>query len=216
MQPLDISNYIAAQLHNFFPNLDLRKKDIEIIEHVLPMVKERYRYCASKNMMLNGALEVDFFDIRKYPIFLYFLYHTIHKLSLDDEYRIKDRLYCLNKYLHGCSLFYKIDLPRVFFITYASQIILAKTTYGENLVFYHGVTVGTYKDKVPTIGSNVVLMPNVIISGSSIVGDNVVISTGVRVINQTVPNNKVVFQGERNSLVFKDNDGSCIRSFLCV
>lgn len=212
---IDIPKYISAQLRHFFPFPDTQEADRMMIAHVLPQTCERYQYCASKIKSFNGS-DVDLFDVRKYPIFLYFLYHNIHSLALQDETRIKDRLYCLNRYLHGCSLFYKLDLPRVFFLSYASSIILGTTTYGENFVAFPGSTVGAYNNHVAIIGSQVVLMPNVIVSGKSVVGDNVVISTGVRVINQQIPDNTLVFQGPSNSLVFKENDGSYIRSYLQV
>lgn len=79
---------------------------------------------------------------------------------------------------------------------------------------YQGVVIGSYRNYAPIIGKKVILMPNVIISGSSVVGDNVVVSTGVKVINKRIPDNKLVFQGPANSLVFHDNDGSYFKEFF--
>lgn len=209
-----IVKYIAAQLNTMFPCPDSQDKDERIIRYVLKDSKDRYAHCASKIKVFKGDLDVDFFDVRKYPIFLYILASSINQMDIDESGRIKDRLYCLNKYLHGCSLFYKINLPPVFFVTYASQVILAKTVYGDYFMTYQGVTVGSFNNHVPIIGARVILMPNVIVSGSSVVGDNVVISAGVRVINDFVPDNKIVFQGPANSLFFKDNDGSYFEQFF--
>ena len=48
------------------------------------------------------------------------------------------------------------------------------------------------------LGSNVILMPNCVISGATRIGDNVVVSAGVTVINQVVPSNTLVFGGSSN------------------
>ncbi len=209
-----IAEYLLAQLNTFFPCQNCLKIDANIINCVLPEVKDRYAHCASKIKSFNGEHEVDFFDVRKYPIFLYFLSHSIHQMQLDEGCRLKDRLYCMNKYLHGCSLFYKVNLPPVFFITYASGVIFANAPYGDYFMAYQGVVIGSYRNYAPIIGKKVILMPNVIISGSSVVGDNVVVSTGVKVINKRIPDNKLVFQGPANSLVFHDNDGSYFKEFF--
>jgi serine O-acetyltransferase len=214
MNEYDITKFIVAQLNNFFPTKNNMRRDTEIINDVLRTVFERYLHCASKIKAFKGDESVDPYNVLKYPIFLYFLMNTIYTMSINDPGRIKDRLYCLNKYLHGCSIFYKIILPPVFFTTYASQIVLANTKYGDFFLAYQGVTVGSFKDQAPIIGGKVILMPNVIVSGSSIVGDNVVISTGVRVINQNIPDNTIVFQGRGNSLAFKENNGSYFSEFF--
>ena len=216
MNEYDITKYVVAQLNNFFPIPDNRRRDTEIVIQVLRSVLDRYSHCATRIRAFKGDGAVDPYNVLKYPIFLYFLSHTIYTMSLADPGRIKDRLYCLNKCLHGCSIFYKVTLPPVFFTTYASQVVLANTIYGDYFLAYQGVTVGSFKDRVPIIGGKVILMPNVIVSGSSIVGDNVVISTGVRVINRPVPDDTIAFQGSGNSLVFKDNDSSYFNEFFCV
>ena len=160
----------------------------------------RFRYLAERiSVLIRGGPDADPWHVMKHPIYLYLVARIMHERAQDDSYRLKDRLYALNKALHGCSLFYKVRLPAVFFLNYATQVVLGDCTYGENLVVYQGVTVGSYRDKVPAIGNNVLLMPNSIVSGSTKLGDNVVISAGVVVVNQNVPDNTLVFAGPGGS-----------------
>ncbi len=168
-------------------------------------VDARFEYLASRvKVLVRTGKRADPWHVMKHPIYLYLLSRTLFESGLEDDCRIKDRLYCLNKALHGCSLFYKVKLPKVFFLNYATQIVMGDCVYGENLVVYQGVTIGGHRDKNPVLGNNIVLMPNSIVSGSTILGNNVVVSAGVVVINKTVPDNTLVFAGgnERSGLVF--------------
>jgi len=178
------------------------KSDMENLGSVIGDVFQKFGYCAQRIKIFRGDISVDPLHIMKYPIFLIFLNRELQLRLAEDDTRLKDRIHALNKSLHGCSISYKINIPSVFFLNYATGIVLANTTYGENLVLYHGVTVGAYRDNVPTIGSNVVLMPNVIVSGDSVVGDNVVVSAGVRIINRAVPSDCLVFDGAPGELKF--------------
>ena len=58
-------------------------------------------------------------------------------------------------------------------------------------------------------------MPNCIISGNSIIGSNVTISAGVKVINQNIPDNTLVFQAENGrDLFFKENSDKYMANYF--
>ncbi len=196
MNPPD---YIAKQLSSMYPGDCPVETDIATMQSVATEVDARFEYLVSRvNILKRTGTSPDPWHVMKHPIYLYLLSRVLFEKKVADEYRIKDRLYCLNKALHGCSLFYRVKLPAVFFLNYATQIVLSDCVYGENLVIYQGVTVGCYRDKCPALGNNIVLMPNCVISGSSSIGNNVVVSAGVVVINKTVPDNTLVFGGGSN------------------
>jgi len=191
---VDNLSYIAHQLRNMYPSAGPDDSDRALLDRVRTEVDQRFEHLASRvTILARGGSSPDPLHVMKHPIYLYLLARVIHERKLPDEYRLKDRLYCLNKALHGCSIYFKVAMPKVFFLNYATQVVLGDCTYGENLVVYQGVTVGGYRDKIPTVGSNVVLMPNSTISGTTRLGNNVVVSTGVTCINQVVPDNTIVF-----------------------
>jgi serine acetyltransferase len=217
MDKRTICNFVARQLGTFFPNMTELNEDVKKIERVIGFALQKYEYCAHHIRIFRGDTFVDPLHIMKYPIFLVILSREVHLRLEDDHSRLKDRIHALNKSLHGCSISYKIKIPPVFFLNYATNIVLADTSYGNNLVLYHGVTVGAYRDKVPTIGSNVVLMPNVIVSGDSIIGDNVVVSAGVRILNRIVPSDSLVYDGENGKIILvKKNTSEYINSYLLI
>jgi serine acetyltransferase len=187
-------NYIVRQLRNICPSDSDESLDFEILLSIQGEVDRRFEYLASRiKILARTGCSADPLHVMKHPIYLYLLARTIYENNLKDEFRIKDRLYVLNKSLHGCSIYYKVIMPDVFFLNYASSVVLGDCIYGENLVVYQGVTVGGYQDKVPELGANVVLMPNSVVSGATKLGDNVVVSAGVMCINQIVPSNTIVF-----------------------
>jgi serine O-acetyltransferase len=217
MDKITICNFVARQLGTFFPGMSELKKDVTQIGRVISLALQKYAYCANHIRIFRGETAVDPLHIMKYPIFLLILSREVHLQLEDDNSRLKDRIHALNKSLHGCSISYKIEMPPVFFLNYATNIVLANTNYGNNLVLYHGVTVGAYRDKIPTIGCNVVLMPNVIVSGDSKIGDNVVISTGVRILNRIVPSDSLVYDAENGELFFVKRDTrGYINSYLRI
>lgn len=196
MIAVDTIKYIARQLANICPGDCTMETDWQTLQSVEARADARFEHLANRARILQRTgTRPDPWHVMKHPIYLYLLSRVLHESGATDEFRIKDRLYCLNKALHGCSLFYKVRLPSVFFLNYATQIVLGDCIYGENLVVYQGVTVGGYRDKNPVLGSNIVLMPNAVISGDTRLGNNVVVSAGVVVINKQVPDNTLVFRG---------------------
>lgn len=186
--------YILIQLKNFFPLFNSELDDRKILEYHFDEIESRYTYCISKNKTFKNDNSIDPLHIMKYPIFLYFTMNTIYQNESDsNQYRLLDRLHGLNKYLHGCNIYYKVNLPRVFLLSYASGTVLLDTNYGENIIFYHGTTVGATRGKAPVFKNNIIVMPNCIISGDCQVGSNVVISAGSRIINQNIPDNSLVY-----------------------
>jgi serine O-acetyltransferase len=177
-----------------YPSEGPEGSDAAMLRLVRDEADQRFEYLASRvNMLARTGHSADPLHVMKHPIYLYLLSRVIFERNLKDDHRLKDRLYCLNKALHGCSIYFKVKMPAVFFLNYATQVVLGDCTYGENLVVYQGVTVGGYRGKLPVLGANVVLMPNCIVSGSTSLGNDVVISAGVTCINQLIPDNTIVF-----------------------
>ena len=169
--------------------------DLDLLSLAKPEADERFDFLVRRAKILSRTGQApDPLHVMKAPIYLYILSRVIYENQFYDEFNLKTRLYCFNKALNGCSLYYKVALPSVFFLNYSSGVVLGDCKYGENLVIYQGVTVGGYGGKMPSIGSNVILMPNVIVSGETIIGDNVVVSAGTVCINKNIPDNCIVYQ----------------------
>ncbi|HEX3886181.1 MAG TPA: hypothetical protein VHW05_01700 [Phenylobacterium sp.] len=148
----------------------------------------------------------------QHTTFLYYLANTIWTRSGDTE--APTRLFLMNKAFNGIDLFYEIAMPEVFYIGHSVGIVLAKATYGNFLVLYQGATVGRHKDQIPTIGDRVVLYPGSSVAAGSVVGDDVVISQGVRVINRRVPSGMIAFAGAGGDLVLRPRPDDLLQEYF--
>ena len=208
-----IAIYINKQLQTFV-NVDesISFEHFNQLKSSIESSIEQYYACVKNNTFLTRS-PINLFDVRVYSIFLIIVAKTI---SIEyKSSRLADRIYLLNRYLHGCDIYHKVTMPKEFFLNYAGGIVLVNTTYGNKLVVYQGVTVGATHGKIPVIGDYVLIMPNCLISGDSHIGSNVTISAGVKIINQDVPSNSLVFQhGNGRDLVFKDNKRSYLDTYF--
>lgn len=210
---MDYAAYIGKQLQVFFPNASVFEDDVRLLGGCLDVAHDSFMRASLAIRVFNGA-KLDPFHIMQYPIFLYKLSRALYESMSSDDTRLADRIHALNKYLHGCSIFYKVKLPEVFFLNYASSCVLGAADYGEYLMVGHSVTVGTLSTSAkPKIGDNVILMPNSMVSDSTVIGDNCIVSVGVRLINVDVPSNCIVFE-TGGGLVFKENNGKYADKFF--
>lgn len=195
---IDLTRYVAAQLHNMFP-ADGMKQDVEMMIDIMPRALERMR-------PILGAVRAfepdtfNHFNSLQYATFLYLLGNEHWRV--EPSSLIADRLFCLNRALNAMDLFYGIEMPEVFFVSHGVGAVLGNATYGNRLVFFQNVTVGRVGDSRPTIGENVVLYPGATITGRSEIGNNSVVTAGAVVHGISVPDNVVVMLSG-SELVFR-------------
>jgi serine O-acetyltransferase len=156
--------------------------------------------------------EFNILQSSQHTIYLYFLANTIWTRSGDTA--APTRLFLMNKAFNGIDLFYEIAMPPVFYIGHSVGIVLAKATYGNHLVLYQNTTVGRHKDQIPVIGDRVILYPGSAIAGRAVVGDDVVVSQGVKVVNKTVPPGSIAFAGAPGELVFRPRPDDLLQEYF--
>lgn len=140
----------------------------------------------------------------QYATYLYFLSRAIWIQT--GEEGLATRIFLVNKALNACELYYRIELPNIFFLSHTPGLVFAQATYGNYGVFHQGCTVGRNGPDRPTLEEGVVLFPNSSVIGSCLVRSNSVITPGVQLINQDTPGNCYVFMGEKGRPVFRDMD----------
>ena len=145
-------------------------------------------------------------------IYLYYLSNTIWTRSGDTG--APTRLFLMNKAFNGIDLFYEIAMPEVFYIGHSVGIVLAKATYGNQLVLYQGVNVGRHKEDIPVIGNRVILYPGSSVVGRAVIEDGAVLSQGTRAINQRVPAGQMAFQDAGGKLSFRPTPGDLLQEYF--
>lgn len=192
-------DYLEAQSAAIIPDGKTRLFRGAITQHVAEAL-ERTNVCINACAPWKPD-QFNYLHSSQYCIFLYYLANTIWRRTQDPM--APTRLFLMNKALNGIDLFYEIEMPEVFYIGHSVGIVLAKATYGNYLVLYQNVNVGRHMTDIPTIGDRVILYPGASVVGASVIGDDAVLSQGVKAIGKHVPVGNIAFTGEGGDLVYK-------------
>ena len=214
-QSKEIEELVCYQLKQHWPTFDS-----EIIHNAMPkavaILEEGFKGLPNHRFYDNGAAQFSPYMSVQWMIFLYRLSHEIYKGGYINIPKEADQIYYLNKVMHSNDWFYAIDLPVHFLCEHPLGSVLGRAKYGDYLFVYQGTTIGGNRSKgklsYPVLGDNVILFANSKILGNCHIGTNVVIAAGTSVINQSIPDNSIVF-GSSPNIVIKKKSESEIKSF---
>ncbi len=133
-----------------------------------------------------------------YPGFHALLWHRLAHWLWKRGWLLLARLVSqLNRTLTQIEIHPGAQIGEGFFIDHGAGVVIGETTIiGNNVTLYQGVTLGgTGKEKGkrhPTIGNNVVISTGAKVLGSITIGDNVRIGAGSVVLKDVPPNCTVV------------------------
>jgi serine O-acetyltransferase len=195
-----LTNYVLAQIRVLFPGED---EEVEEISCHVPDA------LAEVTDLIGRLVEwkergFDKLVSWQYATFLY----KLGNLSLKSGVGVPatDRLFLLNKALHGLDLHPQIELPKTFFLSHTNSAVFAKASYSDYSVFHQNVTVGRKGNKRPTMERYLVMYPASMIIGNCLVRENTVLAPGVRLIDTDTPGNCYVFENEKGSVRFREID----------
>ena len=200
-----LSAYVARQLSTFFP--DGRPIAADAVQPYMKDALARTRVCFSgvekKKFRDGGRVMFNYLHPDHYAMFLYLLANTVSRSDRTDP--LAFRLFYLNKVLHGLDVYHDTALPEVFQFMHPLGTVLGQAKYGNFFCVYQGCSVGSDEDGVfPDIGDHVVLYAGSSVIGRSRVGNNVVIGATALVLNEHIPDNKVVLVGA-GDFAIRDN-----------
>lgn len=195
--------YVKHQLNTFFPDgqsLDsLRPSHLDTtldrIEHCFIAIKNKY-------FRENGQVIFNHLHSDQYAMFLYLLSNTLHKDGADRN--VCDKLFYLNRLLHGINVLYAVELPDIFFFTHPVGTVLGRAVYSDFLFVYQNCTIGNNHQQYPVLGKYLTLYTGSAVLGNCHIGDNCKISAGSILIDQDLEANKIYIGTPQNHL-FKDN-----------
>jgi serine O-acetyltransferase len=199
----DLSEYVAQQLNNFFPS-----KESVLAEDIYEIHKsafERLDYCFSKinvKYFFDGKNTIfSHFNGDQYSMYLYMMSYIANKNF--NDINIAEKLYLLNKALHGIDAFYEVELPKIFIFIHPVGTVLGRATYSDYLTVYQRCGVGTNKNLQPQLGSRLTLHPGASILGNSRVGDNCSIGADSLVMDMNLEENTVYVGNPKSFFLYK-------------
>lgn len=192
----DFLNYTSNQLNTFFPDKD----KVNLNNHLkcIDLALDRLDYCYKKvtyQHYFNGTNTfLNHLHADQYLMYIWFLANTIYKEN--DDLTLANKLYYLNKSLHGIDCMYNTVLPDIFLIFHGVGTMLGKATYNDYLVVLQGVTVGSQKGKYPIFGKGVGLTAHSSVIGNCNLGNCTSISTYTSLFETSTEKNSVVFKNK--------------------
>lgn len=188
-----IEDLLFRQLHNFWEEID-EEAIISNIPIALTAIENNYKGMPNRRLW-NGE-EVIFSPYMSVQ-WMNFLYRLSHAIYQNGGGTAADKVYYLNKIMHANDWFYAIDLPVHFHCEHPLGSVLGRAIYGDHLFVYQGTTIGGNRShgelSYPVLGDNVILYANATVLGATNIGNNVLISAGTYLLNETIPDNCIVF-----------------------
>lgn len=187
----DLTAFLLRQLETFFP--DSHKVNEDEISGQLDTALQRVEYCFSKvnNRYFNDQDGVIFNHLNadQYAMFLYFVARAL--FIRGAEPRVCDKLFQLNRYLHGVDAFYEIELPDIFLFVHPLGTVLGRAKYSNYLLVYQRCSTGSNHDIFPTLSKYVSLHPGASIIGTCRIGENCKVSVDSTIVDQNLDRDSI-------------------------
>ena len=197
--PVDALCALAArQIENFFPDgdgvnpadlLPSARTAFARLEHCFSRVNNRY-FFDGHNVVFDH-LHGD-----QYAMWLYFLSNQLHRDKAPENWCKK--LFLLNKALHGCDIYFAVELPSIFLLVHPLGTVLGRGEYSDYFLAYQRCGIGSNHDVYPTLGKHVTLRPGSAVLGSSTIGDNVTVAAESLVLDHDIQPNTTYFGNPRD------------------
>lgn len=185
--------YISKQLNNIFPDenvVDLSVEN-EIVEKALRRLEFCFKHVTLAHYYNGNEVVFNHLFSDHYVVFLWFLSNSVfkHKGKCD----MANKLYYLNKTLHGLDCMYDTKMPDIFLLFHSSGTMLGKASYADYFVALQGCTVGSQKGNYPVFGKGVSLTANSSVIGKCIIGDRCTLSTRTTIFQKDIANDSTAF-----------------------
>ena len=188
-----LAAYTASQLNNLFP--DNQSVCVESLMRSMPQVLERLEYCFShiekKYYCEQGQVIFSHLNSDHYASYLYFLSNQLAKDGAATS--LCEKVFYLNKALHGLDLFYSIKMPDIFLLVHPIGTVIGNASFDDYLVIYQNCTIGSGHEGIyPSFGRGAILYSGVSVIGDCQIGDNCVFGAGAQLVMQSVANDSVI------------------------
>lgn len=188
----------ARQCDHFFPDgegpcgddlMAAVPRALQRLEHCFAHVGNRYFFDGQQAVFshLHGD---------QYAMWLYLLSRQLHEDGAPAAWCSK--LFLLNKALHGCDVFYEVELPSIFLLVHPLGTVLGRGRYADYFVAYQRCGIGSNHDMYPVLGRHVTLRPGSAILGRSQIGDRVSIAAESLVLDRDLPSNTLYIGNPRD------------------
>lgn len=202
-----LARLAAEQANAFFPDGDPIKADS--LEQAVPRALERLEHCfaAVDNKYFFDGEAALFSHLHgdQYAMWLYLLANELFRQGAPAS--VCAKLFLLNKALHGCDIYYEVELPSIFLLVHPLATVLGRGSYSDYFVSYQRCGVGSNHDAYPMFGKHVTLRPGSAVLGACRIGEYCQIAAESLVIDRDLPDHSL-YIGNPKTAVVKRQDGA--------
>lgn len=192
---------VARQANALFP--DEQEVPTEDLRVSAEAAMERLEHCFSRidnKYFFDGRFAVfDHLHGDQYAMWLYLLSNQLYRDHAPEQWCKK--LFLLNKSLHGCDIYFGVNLPSVFLLVHPLGTVLGRGEYSDYFIAYQRCGIGSNHDKYPRLGRHVTLRPGSSVLGACVVGDNVTIAAESLLLDSDLAGNSTYIGNPRDSRV---------------
>lgn len=184
-----LANYTASQLNNLCPdNETVGADDLRaVFNEALARLEHCFSAIDNKYFFDGKAAVFNHLHCDQYAMWLYILSNELYRQKAPES--ICSKLFALNKMLHGCDIFYEVELPSIFLLVHPLGTVLGRGEYSDYFVAYQRCGIGSNHDIYPRLGKYVTLRPGSSVLGNSTIGDNCQIASDALVIDTNLAAN---------------------------
>lgn len=159
------------------------------LEHCFSAVNNKYFFDGQK--VVFDHLHGD-----QYAAWLYFVSNQLHRDGAPPAWSKK--VFLLNKMMHGCDIFYEVELPSIFLLVHPLGTVLGRGSYQDYFMTYQRCSIGSNHDVYPTLGRHVTMRPGSSVLGNCVIADNVAIAAESLVLDHSVQPDSIYFGNPRD------------------
>ena len=193
-----LATLVANQVNSLFPDgLDVNTTAL------VPSVSQalvRLEYCftrvANKYFFDGKQAVFDHLHGDQYAMWLYLLSNQLYRDGAPPS--LCKKVFLLNKALHGCDLFYEVELPTVFLLVHPLGTVLGRGQYADYLLVYQRCGVGSNHEIYPTLGPYTTLRPGSAVLGQCTLGRNNTLAAESLLLDRDLPNDSVYIGNPRD------------------
>ena len=189
-----LAHYTASQINCMFS--DKQIVTAKSLQSVFPQALTRLKHCFlhinNKYFFDDAHVVFNHLHGDQYAMWLYILSNELFRQKFPNH--LCNKVFLLNKMLHGCDIFYEVTLPSIFLLVHPLGTVLGRGSYSDYFVAYQRCGIGSNHDIYPSLGLHVTLRPGSSVLGDSKVGDYCQIAAEALVIDKQI-NDNTTFMG---------------------
>lgn len=194
-----LSTLLIRQTESVFPDGNSLENNLLYKSACVAMARLEHCFSAINNKYFFDGRQAIFDHLHgdQYAAWLYFVSNQLFRDGAPNAWSKK--VFLLNKMLHGCDIFYEVELPSIFLLVHPLGTVLGRGSYQDYFIVYQRCGIGSNHGIYPKLGRHVTMRPGSAILGDCLIGDNVDVATESLVLDSDIPSDFVYFGNPRSN-----------------